>query len=80
MKTLIAQDGSQKTELTTESTMSHYGIPVLRVTNEVGVNDYGPGQLIQGWPNMNAGEYVHELDEMFGIDGANVFLSQLKSS
>ena len=77
MTTLIAEDGNHKTEFTTESTSSSYGIPVLRVTNEQGVKDYGPSEHIQGWPNMNAGVYVRELDEMFGIEGADSFLAQL---
>ena len=77
MTTLIAQDNNLKTELTTESTSSSYGIPVLRVTNEFGVKDYGPGQHIVGWPNMNAGEYVKTLHEMLPIEGADAFLAQL---
>jgi hypothetical protein len=41
-----------KAELTTDSTMSHYGIPVLRLNG----NDYGPKDVV--------GEYTDLLTEV----------------
>jgi hypothetical protein len=81
--TLLARnDEGFQTELTTESPLSRYGFPVLRVTNELGVKDYCPADQISGWPNMNAADYVRGVaidipTSAEQVEVAESFLSQV---
>jgi hypothetical protein len=60
-----------KIELTTASSQSHYGIPVLRVN---GFKDYGPADFIPEL-EMTSGDYVKT--KFLASKEAELFLSQL---
>lgn len=77
MTTLIAKNDRIETSLTTESALSHYGIPVLSVVVDKTENHYGPADFIPEI-GVTAESYIATMTEMFGeIEGADLFLSQL---
>ena len=77
MTTLLAKEPGKTVELTTESSASHYGIPVLRVTVDGVSADYGPADTITGWPGGVAKDFVRRCCKNTKVDGSSKFLSQL---
>lgn len=62
-------------EMTTDSPLSHYGIPVLRITDCPNAGDYGPAETVGaplvGEPGISAAAFAIQ-QIAFGLDEADV--------
>jgi hypothetical protein len=85
MNTVIwKHKGSIKVTLTTESSQSHYKIPVLRVEHPQGTSDCGPADIVPRDPDEAPGcaadllLAIHRAKPLAGevLEGAKAFLSQ----
>ena len=84
MNVNIWKHGRVSAAFTTESPVSHYGIPVLRIKHPAGNGDFGPGDLLpasEDEPPGTGAALVVKIHQAKPLDGealtaAKSFLSQ----